>query len=150
QRDGDYVYVFSVAPGRQVGPMMLRRVPWDAMFDQAAYEPWGYRNGGWAWGNPCTPILQGSMGEPSVRKLADGTWAMAYLREGNTAIVTRTAEGPDKSWSPEKVQVTYAQEPNLYGGFIHPWSTSGSGDLHLMVSKWTDSAYHVSQFAGTL
>ncbi|UYM07175.1 DUF4185 domain-containing protein [Solicola gregarius] len=148
--DDGYVYIFSVAPGRQVGPMMLRRVPWDAMFDQGAYQGWGYANGKWDWNNPCTPILEGSMGEPSVRKLQDGTWAMSYLREGDTAIVTRTAEGPDKPWSPEVVQVTFAQEPYLYGGFIHPWSNSGPGNLHLMVSKWTTEAYHVSQFVGML
>ncbi|UPK74878.1 DUF4185 domain-containing protein [Nocardioidaceae bacterium SCSIO 66511] len=150
QRDGAYVYVFSVAAGRQVGPMMLQRVPWDAMFDKAAYEPWGYLNGSWAWGNPCTGILHGGMGEPSVRKLDDGTWAMSYLRMSDLSIVTRTAEGPDKPWSPEAIQVTFAQEPNLYGGFIHPWSKSGAGNLHLLVSKWTSNAYHVSQYVGTL
>jgi hypothetical protein len=99
--------------------------------------------------------LSGRFGEPSVRKLSDGTWVMAYLNCATGNIVTRTA-GPDKGWSQEKVQVTSWQEPGLYGGFIHPWSTSASNDLHLMVSKWTrnaqgqSTAYHVSQFAGSV
>ncbi len=156
QRDGAYVYVFSVRSGRQHGPMMLRRVPWERMFDQGAYQGWGWNGSDWGWGRPCTPILTGRFGEPSVRRLSDGTWAMAYLNAATGNIVTRTASGPDRVWSAERVQVTWAQEPALYGGFIHPWSTRASNGLHLLVSKWTrgpdgrSTAYHVSQFAGTL
>jgi hypothetical protein len=156
QRDGDWVYVFSVRAGRQPGPMMLQRVPWDRMLDREAYEGWGWNGADWAWGRPCTPILEGTFGEPSVRRLSDGTWAMVYLRlNPGPAIVSRTAAGPDQAWSEETVQVTWEQEPFLYGGFIHPWSTSQQNDLHLMVSKWVRSddlpaAYHVSQYVGTL
>ena len=52
--------------------------------------------------------------------------------------------------------MTRWQEPALYGGFIHPWSSRNADDLHLMVSKWTrtpdgrSTAYHVSQFVGSL
>jgi hypothetical protein len=156
QRDGDWVYVFSVRAGRQRGPMMLQRVHWTKMFDKGAYEGWGWNGTDWGWGRPCTPILEGRFGEPSVRRLSDGTWAMSYLNAAIGAIVTRTATAPDAVWSGEKIQLTAAQEPNLYGGFIHPWSTSKPNDLHLMVSKWTrgadgrSTAYHVSQFVGTL
>ena len=156
QRHGDWVYVFSVRSGRQDGPMMLRRVRWDRMFDQGAYEGWGWNGSNWGWGRPCTPILNGRFGEPSVRRLADGTWAMAYLNCATGCIVTRTATGPDRAWSGEKVQVWPWQEPAMYGGFIHPWSAKGSNKLHMMVSKWTrgadgrSTAYHVSQFVGTL
>ncbi len=156
QRDGDFVYVFSVRSGRQDGPMMLRRVRWDRMFDWNAYEGWGWNGSNWGWGRPCTPILTGRFGEPSVRRLSDGTWAMAYLNCATGNIVTRTAAGPDRVWSNEKIQVLSFQEPGLYGGFIHPWSTRGFGRLHLMVSKWTwgpdgrSNAYHMSQFVGTL
>jgi hypothetical protein len=156
QRDGDYVYVFSVRAGRQDGPMMLRRVRWDRMFDPAAYEGWGWNGSNWGWGRPCTPILTGRFGEPSVRKLADGTWAMCYLNCKTGCIVTRTATGPDRVWTNEKVQVWPWQEPGMYGGFIHPWSTRGTNNLHIMVSRWTrgidgrTNAYHVSQFVGTL
>ncbi|WBQ05412.1 DUF4185 domain-containing protein [Kribbella sp. CA-293567] len=156
QRDGDWVYVFSVRSGRQDGPMMLRRVRWDRLFFPESYEGWGWNGSNWGWGRPCTPILNGRFGEPSVRRLSDGTWAMAYLNCATGNIVTRTAAGPDQAWTNERIQVTFAQEPALYGGFIHPWSTKAAGGLHLMVSKWTrnagggSTAYHVSQYAGSL
>jgi hypothetical protein len=158
QRDGEWVYVFSVKSGRQNGPMMLRRVRWREMFSPTSYEGWGWNGTNWSWGRPCSPILIGCFGEPSVRKLADGTWAMCYLNCQTGNIVSRTSTGPDRIWSEEKTQVTFQQEPYLYGGFIHPWSARGSGNLHIMVSKWThnpnnpkvSTAYHVSQYVGTL
>ncbi|KAI9927683.1 hypothetical protein MW887_003304 [Aspergillus wentii] len=157
QRDGDWVYIFSVRAGRQPGPMMLQRVPWDKMTDKTAFQGWGWNGSDWAWGRPCSPILEGNFGEPSVRKLSDGTWAMVYLNLDKLNIVSRTAAGPNKQWSEETVQVFWQQEPSLYGGFIHPWSTSKKDDLHLMVSKWAKdektghtTAYHMSQYVGTL
>lgn len=158
QRDGDYVYVFSVRSGRQQTPVLLQRVRWDKLVDKAAYEGWGWNGKDWGWGRPATALFEGTIGEPSVRKLRDGTWAMVYLNlDGDGRIVSRTAAGPDQPWSEEKVQVTSQQEKNLYGGFIHPWSTSKENDLHIMVSKWertpdgkSTTAYHVSQYDGTL
>lgn len=156
QRDGRWVYVFSVRSGRQHGPMMLRRVPWTSLLDPDAYEGWGWNGTDWGWGRPCTPILQGRFGEPSVRRLADGVWVMSYLNCDTLQIVTRYASGPDRVWSSEKTQVTWSMEPGLYGGFIHPWSTTQRNDLHLMVSKWSrdgqgrSTAYHVSHFAGSV
>jgi hypothetical protein len=156
QRDGDWVYVFSVKSGRQKGPMKLQRVHWQHMFDKSRYQGWGWDCTNWGWGRPCTPILEGTFGEPSVRKLDDGTWAMCYLNAKTGNIVSRTASGPDRVWSDEKIQVASKQEPNLYGGFIHPWSRRGRNKLHIMVSKWTrdlngiTTAYHVSQYVGTL
>ena len=158
QRDGNWVYIFSVRAGRQSGPMMLQRVPWDKMADKSAYQGWGWNGSDWDWNRPCTAIFEGKFGEPSVRKLSDGTWAMVYLNLGGDKpnIVSRTAKGPDRKWSEETIQVSWDQEPSLYGGFIHPWSTSKENDLHLMVSKWAHgedkhtTAYHMSQYVGTL
>jgi len=156
QRDGDWVYVFSVRSGRQPGPMMLHRVPWERMFFPADYQGWGWNGTDWGWGRPATPILDGVFGEPSVRRLADGTWVMAYLDLSIASIVTRTAAGPDQPWSAPKLQVTALQEPSLYGGFIHPWSTTAPNDLHLLVSTWrrdaagNSTAYHTSQYRGTV
>jgi len=158
QRDGDFVYVFSVRAGRQNGPMMLQRVRWQNILDKGAYEGWGYDGQTWGWGRPATPILNGNFGEPSVRKMPNGTWAMSYLTNG--MIVTRTASGPDAVWSDEKIQVTSLQEACLYGGFIHPWSDLGTNNLHMMVSTYQDSgggcggngqtAYDVRHWVGTL
>jgi hypothetical protein len=157
QRDGDWVYIFSVRSGRQQGPMMLQRAPWDQMVNQSSYQGWGWDGSNWGWGRPCTPILQGNFGEPSVRKLSDGTWVMSYLNLDSKNIVTRTATGPDQAWSDETVQVYWNQEPSLYKGFIHPWSTANASELYLMVSKWAhdpttgaSTAYHVSQYVGSL
>lgn len=155
QRDGDWVYVFSTRAGRQDGPMMLRRVRWDRMFWPAEYEGWGWNGSNWGWGRPCTPILNGRFGEPSVRRLRDGTWVMCYLNAATGNIVTRRATGPDGLWTPEQIQVSWAQEPYLYGGFIHPWSSTAVDDLHLMVSTWKRNSagetteYHMSQYVGT-
>lgn len=150
QRDGNYVYIYSVQAGRQDGPMMLRRVHWERLFYPDDYQGWGRDSTGWAWGRPCTPILTGRFGEPSVRKLRDGTWAMSYLNALRGAIVSRTATRPEGPWSGESVQIYGIQQANLYGGFIHPWSTRAFGDLHLLVSTWTNTDYHVSQYVGTL
>jgi hypothetical protein len=117
QRDGQWVYVFSVRSGRQQGPMMLRRVHWERMFDPGAYEGWGWNGTDWGWDRPCTPILTGIFGEPSVRRLADGTWVMAYLNGANGCIVTRTAPDRTARGRPRR---------SRWGGGRSPGSTAGS------------------------
>jgi hypothetical protein len=150
QRDGDYVYLLSVKAGRQYGPMMLRRVASDRILDSSAYECWN----GSDWGGSCAPLLTGRFGEPSLRKLSDGTWTMAYLDLSIGSIVTRTATSPTGPWSNEKIQVTGLQLPALYGGFIHPYSTADN--LTLIVSSWVGATatnpgrYDTNQFNGTL
>ena len=69
-------------------------------------------------------------------------------------IVTRTAPAPTGPWSTPKVQLTWGQNPFMYGGFIYPRSTRDN--LLLMISTWIppDSGlpprYDVSVFKGTL
>lgn len=156
QRDGEYVYIFSVRCGRQLGPMMLRRVHWERMFWPGEYEGWGWNGADWGWGRPCTGILHETFGEPSVRKLGDGTWAMSYMDYARNQLVTRTASAPDGIWSEPKVQIEGVTFSNYYGGFIHPWSTRAPGGLHLLVSRWSkyendvSYAYHVEQWQGSL
>lgn len=151
QRDGDYVYVISVGAGRRPdtnGPMMLMRVNWEHVLDQPSYECWN----GNGWGGSCSPILRGAFGEPTLRLLSDGTWAMSYLdmtQPDRTEIVTRTASSPEGPWSNPKVQVTWDQLPRLYGGFIHPWSTAKR--LIMTVSTHQPNAqYGVLLFFGAL
>ena len=149
QRDGDYVYIISVRAGRQNGPMMLQRVAWDKMFYKEAFECWN----GSSWGGVCQPILQGRMGEPSLRKIGN-VWAMSYLNINVNAIVTRAAYSPTGPWSSEKVQVANTGQNAQYGGFIHPASTSDN--LTMMVSSWQHDIYgrtlryDVSSVRGTL
>lgn len=130
QRDGDFVYAISVRAGRQQGPMMLQRAPWDKVLVRSAWKCWN----GEEWGRDCRAVINGRIGEPSLRKLRDGTWAMSYLNAGNGSIVTRTAAGPTGPWSSEQRQLAWWQLPNLYGGFIHPYSTRHN--LTLMISTW--------------
>jgi len=51
-------------------------------------------------------------------------------------IVSRRAEGPDRIWSEPKVQVTWAQEPYLYGGLHPPLLHQRLRRVHLMVGTW--------------
>ena len=131
QLDGDYVYIATVRAGRQDGPMMMLRVPWDRMLDKGAYVCWN----GTGWGGDCQPILPNSKyGEPSLRKLSDGTWVMSYVDFTYTHVATRTASSPEGPWSEPKVQYTWKQLNALYGGFIHPYSTASN--LIMMISTW--------------
>ena len=156
-----YMYMISVKAGRQTTPVYLQRVPWDKTFWLSNYQGWNKNILGiWSWGGPnqCTSLFpQKVVSEPSFRRLQDGTWAMAYLtntiapeKGGPFGIVTRKASSPTGPWSEEKVQLTQAEVPNLYGGFIHPYSKSGKNQLTLMVSQWTDQKYHVLQVRTTL
>jgi hypothetical protein len=135
-RDGDYVYVVSVRAGRQAGPMMLFRVPWSQLLDKSAYTYWN----GSEWGSQDNAApMNGKFGEPSLRKLQDGTWVLAYVDYSKLPkLVTHTLvdndSGPSGEWNTAKVQLEWHQLPALYGGFIHPFSTADN--LILMVSTW--------------
>ncbi|MFZ1360880.1 MAG: DUF4185 domain-containing protein [Candidatus Saccharimonadales bacterium] len=142
QLDGEYIYLIGVRAGRVMGPMHLMRVPWRNVLDSTAYRCWT----GTLWTHECTGVYYGQFGEPSLRKLRDGTWAMAYLNIAKRAIVTRWAINPTGPWSDEKVQITDQELPSLYGGFIHPYS--GRNSLTLMISTWQAARYDVSQLTG--
>lgn len=135
QRDGVYVYMISVPAGRQNGSMMLQRVPATQILNKSAYQCW---SGSTTWGGTCKALLKGRFGEPSLRKLADGTWVMAYLDISRGAIVTRTAKSPQGTWSSAKSRLTGSQLQNLYGGFIDPYSTKSN--LRMSVSTWQRNA----------
>jgi hypothetical protein len=148
QREAGFVYVVSTRAGRQYGPMMLQRVPWDKMGDRMAWQCW---QGGDNWkqsylnSGVCKPILKGSFGEPSFRLLSDGTWVLSYLKmdaPDGPSIVTRTATSPTGPWSPEKIQLTSKQQARIYGGYIDPRSTMEYAVV--VVSVWTDDRYDVS------
>jgi hypothetical protein len=137
QLDGDYVYITSVKAGRKPGPMMLFRTRWDQMLDGDVYEYWN----GTDWGEKAsaTPLFEGHFGEPSLRKLSDGTWVISYADYSHgPQIVTRTVVdptlGPGSAWTDPKVQLTWKDLASPYGGGIHPYSTADN--LILMISTW--------------
>ncbi len=136
--DDGFVYMASTKAGRQDGEMVMKRVHENNILDQAAYEDLGV-------------LFTGNFGEPSLRKISDGTWVMTYLDKTRNAIFSRTASGPMAGWSAEKVQVTGDEatggKKSMYGGFIDHRSTAGN--LVLSVSQWTDEEYKIMQFGGT-
>ncbi|WP_040696886.1 DUF4185 domain-containing protein [Nocardia vinacea] len=134
---GDYVYMFGT-PNTRLGSVGLARVPKDQLLNTTAYQYW--RDGNWTpvggFGS-AGPIVDAPVGELSVRFDASrNVWQMSYLDTAKAALVVREANSPQGVWSDGAPTVTVREYPELYGGFIHPWS-SGS-DLYFNVSTWSD------------
>ena len=162
--NGDgYLYIVSKEWGRshnRNGPVLMR-VPWQQIAVRADYEYWGYNGSAWQWGNPTpTPLFggMGPIGEVSVKNIA-GTWVMSYFDVAGACISTRTAPAIDRVWTSPKRQIVASAPwwqfwvrtfPQLYGGYIHPRSSSLT-DITLYVSQWnttTNNPYWVMQFDG--
>ncbi len=137
QQDGNHVYVVSVRAGRQPGPMMLFRVPHNKILEKDAYTYW---NGdGWGEQKDAEPIMEGHFGEPSLRKISDGNWVLAYADySGLPKIVTQTLKNPDDGpsgeWLDPVTQLTWHQLEFPYGGYVHPASTADN--VIMSVSSW--------------
>lgn len=153
--DDGFVYTLSTAFTRDRG-IILHRVPDDRLLDEAAYEPWGYLDGAWAWGNPATEVLTGEFGELCLRRVED-KWVLSWFNAGDYDITIKVFDSPTSNlyrattykpieggaWGFEN-DTTVAQ---LYGGYIHPDSTLH--ELHLIVSQWntqTNWPYRAMQF----
>ncbi|ADD42645.1 hypothetical protein Snas_2970 [Stackebrandtia nassauensis DSM 44728] len=141
--DDGYVYLFSTGFQRDK-PMILQRVPADKIADPAAYEPWGWKaEGGWAWGNPPSPVLEGRFGELCLRPL-DGKWVLTWFNEGDYRIDGIIMDTPTSNlyearretllWGTSWGNEDDSHVAQLYGGYIIPGSTIG--ELHLAVSQW--------------
>ncbi|WP_054812401.1 DUF4185 domain-containing protein [Nocardia arizonensis] len=134
---GGYVYMFGT-PNTRLGAVGLARVAEDQILNTTAYQYW--IDGQWTpvggFGS-ATPIVDAPAGELSVRfDPVRRVWQMSYLDTAKAAIVLREADSPQGAWSPGTPMVTVADHAELYGGFIHPWS-SGS-DLYFTISTWSD------------
>lgn len=131
-RNGGHVYVYGTPSGRG-GSLYVARVPANQVLDQGAYQYWN--GSGWVTGNEsaATAVVSAPVAEVSVSyDTASGRWLMLYLRGED--IVLRAASAPTGPWGPAQVAVSSADYPGLYGGYIHPWSPSGT--LYLAVSQW--------------
>ncbi|MFD0365393.1 DUF4185 domain-containing protein [Nocardia sp. GCM10030253] len=135
--NGDYVYMFGT-PNTRLAAVGLARVPKDQILNTTAYQYW--RDGHWTPTGgfaAATPIVDAPAGELSVRfDSARNVWQMSYLDTAKAAIVVRESDSPQGVWSEGTPTVSVLNYPELYGGFIHPWS-SGS-DLYLNISTWND------------
>ncbi|MGW0041466.1 DUF4185 domain-containing protein [Rhodococcus sp. NPDC003348] len=134
---GGYVYMFGT-PNTRLGEVGLARVPEDQVLNKSAYQYWS--NGNWtAVGGPhaATPIIRGTAGELSVDyDDARGVWRIGYLDTLRTGITMRESDAPQGTWSEPVRMVGVESYPELYGGFIHPWSTAE--DLYFTISTWSD------------
>lgn len=154
--DDGFVYTLSTRFDRK-NPIILYRVPEARILEPGAYEPWGFKNGQWAWGNPATPVLSGRFGEMCLRRV-EGKWVLSYFNASEYNITVLVFDTPTSNlyqaqkfvpinggaWGLEN-DTTVAQ---LYGGYIHPDSTLR--DMYLIVSQWNTKAnsdYHAMEFA---
>jgi hypothetical protein len=130
-----------------------------------AQQNWAFLDNTWQWTTDAAPsiILSGNnIGEFSVKRISSwyrsggflsrrSTYCMSYFDVTDYAIRTRTASRPDRIWTAPKTQLTGAQVPNLYGGYIHPGSTAATS-LTLIVSRWDGTVgsapYCAMQFDG--
>jgi hypothetical protein len=146
--DDGYVYVFSTSFISRQDPIILHRVAQENILDAGAYEPWGYHDGQWGWGNPASVVLPGQFGELSLRRIED-KWVLAWFNAGEYRITIKVLDHPTSNlhtaptyepilgghWGPGGESDT--QVAQLYGGYIHPDSTLA--DLHLIISQWNTS-----------
>ncbi len=144
---GDYVYMFGT-PNSRLGSIGLARVAKGDILNKTAYQYW--RNGRWIPardGNVASTLFAGPTGELSVRYDAESQrWQMTYLDVIRSAIVLRTARAPQGLWSQPAVLVHALDHNQLYGGFLHPWSTAH--DLYFTMSTWSE--YNVSLMRATI
>jgi hypothetical protein len=160
--DDGYVYAYTTGFQRNAG-LLLHRVPAGSLTDPQAWQPWGFAEQRWAWGNPATLTLPGAHGELCLRRVPGPDqqphWllvmfdAAAYridvlmLDKPNADLyrAPRTTALAGTTWEAENHNA--GQVAQLYGGYIVPGSTLS--ELHLLVSQWntaTNWPYHVMQF----
>lgn len=131
-------------------------MPEAKLLDRTAYEPWGYKDSAWAWGNPPTPVLDGKFGEICWRRV-EGKWVLSWFNAGDYDITIKIFDAPTsnlftaKQYKPIRGGAWGAESDTvvaqLYGGYIHPDSTLR--ELHLIVSQWnttTNWPYRAMQF----
>jgi hypothetical protein len=146
--DDGYCYVLSTVFNRSVtSGLLLHRVPQDQLGVPGAYQPWGYANGAWAWGNPPTTITGArKWGEICFRAMG-GQYSFSWLNMDALGIRAQIFPLPTSNLftTPEQT-IIVPTSPGLevgnlvaspYGGFVIPGSTFD--DYHVCVSQWYDN-----------
>nr|WP_189938041.1 DUF4185 domain-containing protein [Streptomyces sulfonofaciens] len=154
--DDGYCYVLSTVFNRDVASdLLLHRVPQSGLGNPAAYQPWGYANGAWAWGNyPTTITGRRRWGEICFRAMG-GRYAFTWLNMDVLSIRAQVFALPTSNLftTPEQTMIVPTTPGNEYGnavaspygGFIIPGSTFD--DFHITVSQWYDNVdYRVMHY----
>lgn len=143
---GEHVYMFGT-PNTRLGAVGLARVATDQLLNTSAYQYWS--EGSWrpVGSAQATPIVDAPAAELSVRYDAGRkVWQLSYLDTAQAALVVREADSPQGVWSGGTPTVSVADHAELYGGFIHPWSSGR--ELYFTLSTWND--YNVYLMRATL
>lgn len=151
-----FCYVLSTVFNRDVtSGLLLHRVPHARVGEPGAYEPWGFANGAWAWGNPPSTVSPARRwGEICFRAMG-GRYALSWLNMAPLDIRAQVFPLPTSNLftTPEQTMIVPTvpgQEggnavASPYGGFIFPGSTFD--DFHIAVSQWFDNVnYRVMQY----
>jgi len=145
--DDGYCYVLSTVFNRGVvSDLLLHRVPQGQLGTPDAYQPWGYANGNWAWGNyPTTITTSRKWGEICFRAMG-GQYAFTWLNMDVLSMRAQVFPVPTANLFTTAEQTIIVpttpgnETGNLvaspYGGFIIPGSTFD--DFHICVSQWYD------------
>lgn len=134
-KDGGYVYMFGTPAGRFDGAYLARVTEAD-MLDKSKYEYWN--GSGWSVNNEADAVIvvDAPVSELSVaRNTYYDKWIMTYLNEDRASIIMRSSSGLTSGWSAESEIAKSTDFPDLYGGFIHPWTNNGT-DLYFLMSQW--------------
>ena len=132
-KSGGYVYQFGTPSGRS-GDARLARVPENSMRDLGAYEYWTGKD--WKRGDvgAAAVVIPAPVSELSVAyNNYLGQFIAMYSDQYNNIVMRRSSSltGP---WGPPEVILGANEVPQLYGAYIHPWSTGS--DLYFLVTTY--------------
>ena len=138
-----YVYLMAVQNGRYSSPRMMR-VAEANVLKKSAYQYWD----GSTWNSDYTQATNifpdtEPVGEPSMfYNTGTQAWISTYYDSNANGIVARSAWTPEGPWSTKQTLLSNSAfgSADMYGGFIHPWSNTGSQSSY-------DLYFHISLFA---
>lgn len=137
-REGDpYCYMVGTHIGRSRS-VYLARFRYGDILDRSAYEYWNGTTRRWVQGDEheATVVLNGTVGELSVMWLEKyQRWIVLYFDQEKYAICYRSAARINGEWSEERILVSGADYPQLYGSYIHP-ASADSDELYYTMSEW--------------
>jgi hypothetical protein len=153
-----YIYRYSTAFDRR-HPIVLYRARVENFPRADAWQPWGFRGGSWAWGNPATPVLAGSFGEMAARRI-EGKVVLSCFNAGRYRGEVRVLDSFTSDITAARVRVipqgvSWPQDgqgdnlAQLYGVYVHPASTLDK--MVILASQWDTGSregwpYRVVQF----